>query len=108
MSKSNLVSTDEKNNIETLFQTRAEAVKKKDRALFLSTQVSEIELGSSEGYLKLVDLEPEVLYIHEESELERVVLVKETYKHPERNRYSLFLIYFLTHTIKGWRIYRVR
>jgi hypothetical protein len=100
-----------KNDIEALFSTRDEAVRKQDRSLFLSTQVSEIEFGVSKGYLSLEDMTTEVIYIHDESELENVVLVKETYKQPDEtdeNPRSSFLVYFLTNTVKGWRIYRVR
>ena len=97
-----------RNDIETLFETRDEAVRKRDRPLFLSTQVSEVELGSSEGYLSLEDITTDVLCIHDESELEKVVLVRETYKHAGNSPRSSFLVYFLTCTIKGWRIYRVR
>jgi hypothetical protein len=95
-------------DVEALFRTRAEAVKKQDRSLFLSTQVSEIDLGSSEGYLSLEEMTTDVLYVHAESELERIVLVKETYKRPNKDEHSSFLMYFLTQTIKGWRVYRVR
>jgi hypothetical protein len=97
-----------RNDIEALFETRDEAVRKQDRPLFLSTQISEIEFGSSEGYLSFEDMTTDVLYIHDESELEKVVLARETYKHAGTNPRSSFLIYFLTSTIKGWRIYRVR
>lgn len=96
------------NEIVALFETRDEAVRKDDRPLFLSAQVSEIELGSSEGYLSLEDLTTEVVYIHDESELEKVVLAKETYKEPGKSPRSSFLLYFLTNTVQGWRIYRVR
>jgi hypothetical protein len=97
-----------RNEIEAIFETRGEAVRKEDRPLFLSTQVSEIELGgSSEGYLSLEDLITEVLYIHDESELEKFVLVKETYKQSGKDPRSAFLLYFLTCTVKGWRIYNL-
>jgi hypothetical protein len=96
------------NQIEALFEARDEAVRKDDRQLFLSAQISEIELGSSEGYLSLEDLTTEVVHIHDESELEKVVLVKETYKGPGKSPRSSFLLYFLINTVQGWRIYRVR
>jgi hypothetical protein len=97
------------NDIEHLFRTREEAVRKQDRPLFLSTQVSsEIVFGSSDGYLSLEDITTEVINIYDESELEKVVFVKETYKQPDTNPRSSFLVYFLTNTVQGWRIYRVR
>ena len=97
------------NDIEALFRTRDEAVRNKDRSLFLSSQVSEIESGSSEGYLSLEDISTEVISIHDESDIEKVVLVKETYyREPDENPRSSFLVYFLTNTVKGWRIYRLR
>jgi hypothetical protein len=97
------------NDIEALFRTRDEAVRKQDRSLFLSSQVSEIEFGSSDGYLSLEDITTEVISIHDESEIEKVVLVKETfYRQPDENPRSSFLVYFLTNTVEGWRIYSVR
>ena len=96
-----------RNEIAALFETRDEAVRKEDKALFLSTQVSEIELGSSDGYLSLEDLTTEVLYIHDESELEKFVLVKETYKQSGKDPRSAFLLYFLASTVQGWRIYKL-
>ncbi len=96
------------NEIEALFEARDEAVRKDDRPLFLSAQVSEIELGSSEGYLSLEELTTEVVHIHDESEIEKVVLVKETYRESGKSPRSSFLLYFLTYTVQGWRIYRVR
>jgi len=91
-----------------LFATRDEAVMKHDRKLFLSTQIDEIEHGSSDDYLAIEHMKSEVLYIHDENELDKAVFVKETYAPENVDPHSSFPVYFLTHTVKGWRIYRVR
>ncbi len=95
-------------DVQQLFRTRADAVRNRDVDLFLSTQISELEFASTDGYLALSNIEPDVLYVHEESDIERVVLVKETYKRPDKGDRAAFLLYFLTNTTNGWRIYRVR
>lgn len=96
--------------IEKLFNLREKAVSKKDRVLFLSTQIDEIEGGGSQNYIALESLLSEVLHIYEKNELEKVVFVKETYLYPPNGKepYSSFPVYFLVNTIKGWRIYKVR
>ena len=93
---------------ESLFQVRAEAIRKKDRDQLLSTQVSEVPLAASDGYMSLSDIEVEVLHAHDASELERVVFVKETYKRPDASDRTAFLLYHVTNTVKGWRVFRVR
>ena len=94
--------------IKKLFETRDEAVTRQDKRRFLSTQVSEIENGSSSGYISIDKLKSEVLYAHTESELEKVVFVKETYTPRGKESHSSFPVYFLTNTVKGWMIYKVR
>lgn len=93
---------------EDLFRTRADAVGKKDRALLVSTQVAEIPLGASSGYLQLSGIDVEVLYAHDVSDLERIVLVRETYQQADRGERTAFLLYHLTHTVQGWKVFRVR
>lgn len=95
-------------DLEDLFQARAEAISTKDERRFLSTQVSEIEFAASSSYLSLDRMTAEVLCIHDESPLEKVVFVKETYWPTDKSSRSSFLIYFLTNTVDGWRIYKVR
>lgn len=95
-------------DVQELFRARAQAVRDQDIDLFLSTQISELEFASSDGYLALRDLQLDILYVHEESDIERVVLVKETYARPQKGDRSSILLYFLTRTTRGWRIYRVR
>ncbi len=99
-----------KNNtdIETLFQARDEAVRQQDPAAFLSTQVSEIESGASSAYLSVHDMTTQVLHVHDESEDVKVVFVKETYKPSGKLPRSLFKVYSLANTLKGWRIYHGR
>lgn len=94
--------------IEKLFRTRDEAVTKQDKRLFLSTQIAEIEHGSSEGYLSIGQLKSEVLYVHTENDLEKVVFVKETYSPKGKAPYTSFPVYFATNTVDGWKIYKVR
>jgi hypothetical protein len=96
------------NDIAALFRTRDEAASRQDARLFLSTQVAEIEFASSESYLATKNITTEVLHIHNESELQKVVFVKETYAPQGKFPRSAFLIYFLAHTKDGWRIYRAR
>lgn len=94
--------------ITKLFKTRDQAVKKQDRKLLLATQIAEIEHGSNDGYLAIYSLKTEVLYVHTESEIEKIVFVKETYAPKGKDPYGSFPVYFLTNTTNGWKIYRVR
>ncbi len=91
-----------------LFETRDKAVAKQDKKLFLSTQIAENEGGGSDGYLGIDRMKTEVFHAHKESELETIVFVKETYSPKEKDSYYTFPVYFLTNTIKGWKIYKVR
>jgi hypothetical protein len=92
---------------EELFQVRTAAIQKKDRDLLLSTQVSEVPFAASEGYLALSDIAVEVLHVHDVSDLERIALVKEVYQRSGGER-TAFVLYHLTNTVKGWRIFRVQ
>jgi hypothetical protein len=94
--------------IQQLFKSRDIAIQNQDRELFLSTQVDEIERGSSEGYLGVENLTTEVLSVHGENDLEKVVFVKETYKPSKNIPYASYLIYYLVNTVNGWRIYKVK
>lgn len=94
--------------IKTIFITRDTAVRKHDRNLFLSTQLAEIEYSAWEGYSSIEKLTSEVLFVYEKTELEAIVLVKETYSPREKEPYSSFPVYCLIHSVKGWKIYRVR
>jgi len=94
--------------IKALFSTRDKAVAKKDRKLFLSTQIAEIEYGYSEGYLNMKNMTSDVLYVYKENELEKIVFVNETYIPKDRDLYKGFLLYFLVNTVKGWKIYKVK
>jgi hypothetical protein len=93
--------------IHQLFAARAAAVQKNEREAFKSTQLFDIDLSPSDEYLSLQNLAVEVLYIHDESDFEKVVLVKETYTPSEKSPRSSFLLYYLTRTVVGWRIFRV-
>ena len=90
-----------------LFRTRTEAIRNKDRELLVSTQVSELPFAASEGYMALDGIDVDVLHAHDASDLERVVLVKETYQRPTGER-TAFLLYHITNTVKGWRVFRVQ
>lgn len=94
--------------IKQLFKTRDLAVHKQDRELFVSTQVDEIERGSSEGYLGVENLHSEVLHIHGENDVEKVVFVKETYAPSHNIPYTSYVVYYLVNTVKGWKIYKIK
>ncbi|MDP3988430.1 MAG: hypothetical protein Q8P80_04785 [Candidatus Levybacteria bacterium] len=94
--------------ITKLFLTRDKAVGKNDKELFLSTQVGEIEYSSVEGYFSIDVLKTEVLYIYSESDLEKVVFVKENYFPKKKVSRISFIIYFLANTVGGWKIYKLR
>jgi hypothetical protein len=93
--------------ITALFNTRDEAVSKKDRKLFLSTQVEEISDASSAGYLTQDKLSTVVLATANTGKLTQVAFVKETYFAGGEKSHDCFLIYFLVNTLEGWKIYRV-
>jgi hypothetical protein len=95
-------------SIMQLFKTRDKAVKDQDRELFISTQVDEIERGSSEGYLGVENLKTEVLHVHQENELETIVFVKEIFSPSHNISYASYIIYYLVNTVKGWKIYKVK
>src|SRR4051794_13373744 len=90
-----------------LFAVRDDAISKRDRALFLSTQIEEINDASSEGYLSLEKLNTEVIAIPKVSENTHAAFVKETYFTGRQEARKAFLIYFLVDTNKGWKIYRI-
>jgi hypothetical protein len=94
--------------IQGIFKARDEAVRKQDTPLFLSTQLFEIAFGSSKSYLSINGMTTEVLNVHKESEDDLVVFAKETYTPQGKHPHSSFLIYFLTATRKGWKIYKIR
>jgi hypothetical protein len=91
-----------------LFRVRADAVRGKDRELLLSTQVAEIPFAASDGYLALSDIGVDVLHTHDVSDLERIALVKETYHRSGGDERTAFVLYHLTNTVKGWRVFRVQ
>lgn len=92
----------------SLFQRRVDAIREKDRESLLATQVSEIPFAASEGYLTLSDIDVEVLYAHDASDLEKVVLVKEDYQRSDGTARSAFVLYHVINTVKGWRVFRVQ
>ncbi len=94
--------------ITKLFQTRDGAVLKQDAKLFQSTQLPDIDLGSVQGYLGIDHLTTEILFIHKESSLVRLVLVKETYKPKTKAAYSAYVLYSIVHTEKDWLIFKIR
>ena len=93
-------------DIRDVFSLRDRAVKKQNRALFLSTQVGEIEYGSSEEYLAADRMETEIIAIHRESDIEVIAFVKEIYIRDDSDPISAFPVYFLVHTVQGWKIYK--
>lgn len=89
-------------DIKSLFQQRDNAVVKKDRKLFASTQIQEIVNASIDGYLSSSNLVTEVFYVADDSDLKKVAFVKESY-----GTHSAFLLYHLINTAQGWKIYDV-
>ncbi|MFE9927399.1 hypothetical protein [Streptomyces sp. NPDC005533] len=94
--------------IQELFAVRTAAVQETDREAFRSTQLFEIDLSSIDEYLSLQNLAIEVLHIHRETDFESVALVRETYTWREKPQRSTLLLYYLTRTVPGWRIFRIR
>lgn len=93
-------------DVKTIFSVRDRAVRTQNRDLFLSSQVGEIDYGASEEYLTADRMETEVLAIHPVSEIEVVVFVKEMYIREDEDPYTAFPVYFLVHTVAGWKIYK--
>lgn len=93
-------------DVRDVFILRDRAVKKQNRALFLSTQVGEIEYGSSEEYLAADRMETDVIAIYRESEIEVIAFVKEVYIRDDSDPIAAFPVYFLVHTVQGWKIYK--
>lgn len=95
-------------DISAIFGKRDEAVRKQDADLFLSTQLSEIGFASSEGYLSTKDMATEILHVYGPTDGSAVAFVRETYKPKDKPGRSAFVMYFLTDTRSGWKIYMTR
>ncbi len=93
--------------ISYVFLTRDEAVATKDRHLFLSTQVEDINVASATGYLSQEKLNSHVLATVKTGELTQIALVKEIYFSKGKISHEAFLTYFFVETPQGWKIYRV-
>jgi hypothetical protein len=93
--------------ISNVFHTRDEAVRTKNNALFLSTQIEKIKEASSLGYIAQDKLETVVLATVNTGEFTKVAFVKETYFPEGKQSHDSFLMYFLVITPKGWKIFRV-
>ncbi len=95
-------------SIQKLFTDRDKAVKTKDKKLFLSTQVGEVQGSSFDGYISVDGLTTEVITEHDDKELEnKVIFVKETYFPAGKDTYFSYVTYYLVETVRGWRIYRL-
>jgi hypothetical protein len=92
-----------------LFEDRDEAVLKKDRGMFLSTQVKEIQGSMSGGYMKLEKMESEVLGVVEAGTtgLVRVVAVREKYWQKSGESHEALLLYHLVESKEGWKVYKI-
>ena len=88
--------------IKVLFMRRDEAVAKKDFEQFASTQLQNIPYASIEGYISCDKLETTVLFVANETELKKVVFVKEDYLN-----HTAFLLYYIVNTVNGWKIYNI-
>ena len=84
-------------SIKTVFQKRDKAVAKKDRKLFLSTQLKNLEIkGSySTGYLKLSKLKSKVLHLDKDDKNSNswIVFVKERYYQNRKFSHKGYLLY---------------
>ena len=88
-----------------MFQTRDEAVGKKDKKLFLSTQVDEIRDSGVDGYLSVKRMKGEVLgVISGDTKLSKKVVVRETYYTDKGKSHEGLIIYTLVSTVEGWKI----
>jgi hypothetical protein len=89
-------------DIKKLFQTRDTAVAKKNYQQLAATQLHDIPNASVNGYIYAGQLKTDVLHVVEDTELKKVVFVKENY-----GTHSAFLLYFLVNTVDGWKIYNI-
>lgn len=91
-----------------LFKKRDEAVGKKDKKVFLESQVGEMAWSFSGGYLRKEKMETEILEVVEgKSKLEKKVAVKERYFEEGKVTHEELLIYWLIDTKEGWKVYRI-
>ncbi len=94
--------------IRALFKVRDKAVANKDYDSFASTQVEpNLPNVYTPGYLELDELRTEVLSINpvDESSVAVKVFVKEMYRRASEHVRFAFIIYSLSKTENGWRIY---
>jgi hypothetical protein len=89
-------------DITAIFQARDDAVAGNDYAKFAATQINNISNASIDGYLASQELKTEILHIAEDTEITRVVFVKENY-----GKHFAFLLYHLVNTVQGWKIYDI-
>lgn len=81
--------------IQSLFKTRDKAVSKKDRKLFLSTQIKEIDGSSSKGYLDIDRIKTIILHVHK-AELEPnvwIAFVREDFFQSGKLTHHGYLLY---------------
>jgi|SRR3972149_8694965 len=88
--------------VKSLFQTRDQAVAKKNKQLFASTQIQDIPYASISGYISCSSLETNVLNVVDDTDFKKVVFVKENY-----GTHWAFLLYYLVNTVNGWKIYDI-
>ena len=81
--------------IQSLFKTRDEAVAKKDKELFLSTQIKEIDGSSSKGYLDIERMKTTILHVHKDEFEPNVwtVFVREDFFRSDKLTHHGYLIY---------------
>lgn len=90
--------------IKKLFKTRDSAVSKKDKKLFLSTQIGEIRGSFAEGYLSIDKLVTGVVAVEDINKISKMVAVRESYYIKDKKNHSSLLLYYLIKTVNGWRI----
>lgn len=81
--------------IQSLFKKRDEAVEKKDKGLFLSTQLKEIDNSLSKGYLEIDRMKTTILNVHEDKFEPNVwiVFVQEAFYRSTKLTHHGYLIY---------------
>ena len=96
--------------IQTLFKTRDEAVAKKDKSLFLSTQLKEIDGSSSGGYLDTDHMTTTILHVHKHDREPNVwiVFVREDFFTKSDFSHSGYLLYTVTANPDGLIISDIR
>ena len=98
--------------IKIIFKNRDKSINRKDKKLFLSTQIKnqEIKGSYSKGYLKLSMLKSKVLYIFNDGKDNKlwIVLVKEEYYKKDKFSHQGYLVYKIIRDNNKFLIFDIR